>query len=76
MEITKRVEALREGDVLARSVTSGDGSLVLEKGLRLDSMIIERIRNSGMAGVPVLQILDAQQSQDDSQRKVPQSFTF
>ncbi len=76
MEITKRVEALREGDILARSVTSGDGSLVLEKGLRLDSMIIERIRNSGMAGVPVLQILDAQQSQDDSQRKVPQSFTF
>ncbi len=77
IEITKRVDALQSGDILARPVVSSDKSLSLEKGIRIDATVLGRIQAAGIESVAVYQEVVAHPAPTQAGSSTQQdTFTF
>lgn len=77
IEITKRVDALQSGDILARPVVSSDKSLSLEKGIRIDAAVLGRIQAAGIESVAVYQEIAAHPAPSQAGSSTQQdTFTF
>lgn len=76
IEVTKNIEALQVGDVLARAVKAEDGSLVLDQGTSLDAKSILRLKDADIQSVGIFQTFLTPGSTASDHQGHGKNFTF